>query len=167
MTHDWLDSDRIQSSLESLFGRIHHQRMAGLPIVNGRLQVKTLPFRRYNGEWTGILITPWCMNLLVLPETSSAWPDAAAGDKISRSYPYGEFLFTVARDIDFGYYASCSLYSPMFQFQQQPDAETAAEVALNALFADPAPTPAASHDPAAKPLSRRELLLGRKRANPS
>jgi hypothetical protein len=53
----------------------------------------------------------------------------------------------VAHEKQLGIYAQCSLFSPMFQFQNQDDARNAAQAALQALLTPPK-------------LSRRDLLRG-------
>ncbi len=152
----WHNSEQIQCDLEQVFNHIQRHRMSGMPLLNAKLTVQALPFREFQGEWAGILITPWFMNLLLMPGLSSTWRDRPAGEKINYRFPNGEFVFTVARESQLGVYAACSLFSPMFQFSEQAVAVTAAQAALQELFSDTA----AAAQPS-RALSRRDLLRGR------
>ena len=146
----WQESSRIIAALETTFKRILASRMRGLPLLNPALTVQAVGFEGFNGDWLGILITPWFMNLLLLPGQDSAWAESQPGGKFEMPFPYGVFEFTLAGEADLGVYAQCSLFSPMFQFTCQDDALAAARAALQGLLAEPAP----------RSLSRRDLLRG-------
>jgi [NiFe] hydrogenase assembly HybE family chaperone len=136
----------ITRLLETCFKQIQTQRMAGVPILNPKLHVQAVDFRLYQGAWLGILITPWFMNLLY-------WRDdeLAAGEKITHRFPAGEFEFVVGYEDALGFYQTCSLYSPMFDFEEQAVAVQTAQAALNALLEIPEPPK----------ISRRDLFRGR------
>jgi [NiFe] hydrogenase assembly HybE family chaperone len=53
--------------LEQIFDKIHQEQMQGIPILNNMLKVQALGFQEYQGRIVGILITPWLMNLVMLP----------------------------------------------------------------------------------------------------
>jgi len=144
----WLDQTQIQLTLEKCFNQILTSRMHGVPVINPALKVQALDFKQVNQEWLGILITPWFMNLLLLPNIDSEWPALSPGETIKRHFPYGDFEFTTAYEAQLGVYASCSLFSPMFEFAEQADALSAAQAALQALLTNPTP----------RTLSRRDLL---------
>ncbi|MGR8930901.1 MAG: [NiFe]-hydrogenase assembly chaperone HybE [Gammaproteobacteria bacterium] len=147
----WQDSQQIQTSLETTFNVILETRMRDMPFLNPALSVETLRFERIADDWLGILITPWSMNLLLLPTIVSKWVALAPGQQFEQNFPSGRFVFTVAHEGGLGVYAQCSLFSPMLQFQDQLAAQTAAQSALTALL-----------NPEASPsLSRRNLLRGR------
>jgi [NiFe] hydrogenase assembly HybE family chaperone len=146
----WLDSEQISHTLEITFNEILDKRMCGLPIVNPELSVQAVGFNSYNKDWLGILITPWFMNLLLLPGPDSHWPEQLPGTTIEKHFPYGQFEFTLANEPQLGRYAFCSLFSPMFQFESQVAAFTAAQSALQGLLTTAAP----------RVVSRRDLLRG-------
>ncbi|WP_415879147.1 [NiFe]-hydrogenase assembly chaperone HybE [Methylomonas sp. TEB] len=146
----WRDGEQIRQTLEAVFNDILAQRMRDMPVLNSALAVRALGFNRYNADWVGILITPWFMNLLLLPSADSQWPTQAPGSKFDQAFPYGSFEFVVADEGQLGRYAQCSLFSPMFQFADQAAAVAAAESAFQALLAAPAP----------RAISRRDLLRG-------
>ena len=115
----WQDSEQICQNLEAAFNAILQTRMHDVPVLNSALSVQALGFLRYQQDWLGVLITPWFMNLLLLPEPDSTWQTQAPGSKFSLIFPYGVFEFTVANEALLGVYAVCSLFSPMFQFADQ------------------------------------------------
>jgi [NiFe] hydrogenase assembly HybE family chaperone len=120
--------------------------MEGVPILNQKLHVQAVDFRRYQGAWLGGLITPGFMNLLYLRDDS-----LATGTKVKHRFPAGEFEFVVGHEDALGFYQTCSLYSPMFDFEEQEVAVQTAQAALNALLEIPQPPK----------ISRRDLFRGR------
>ncbi len=146
---EWQDSSQIQHALEARFNAILTERMQDVPLLNPKLSVQALPFYPFNGDWVGILLTPWFMNLLLLPGAHSDWVAQAPGCKFECAFPYGSFTFTVAEEKDLGRYGLCSLFSPMFQFEDQKAAVAAGEAALQGLLSVPQ-----------QPMSRRDLLRG-------
>jgi [NiFe] hydrogenase assembly HybE family chaperone len=64
--------------LAAAFERIHRERMAGLPILHPKLRVAAVGGRAWRGHWLGVLVTPWCMNLVLTPlhdtsDTTTPW----------------------------------------------------------------------------------------------
>lgn len=146
----WLDSEQIKSALEATFNQILATRMRGLPVVNPLLSVHAIGFERFGDLWPGVLVTPWFMNLLILPDKNNPWLELSAGNQFEQSFPAGNFIFTVAQEARLGIYAQCSLFSPMFQFNDQDSAIVAAQSAWQGLLTRPAP----------RAVSRRALLRG-------
>lgn len=149
----WQNATHLTSTLESCFIQIQQQRMADLPILNPNLQVQAVDFQLFQQTWIGILITPWFMNLLYFHTDNSV-----IGSKVSHLFPAGQFEFIVSYEKELGFYQSCSLYSPMFDFTQQEIAVQTAQAALQALL----------KIPEAPNISRRDLLRGQfsKRVTP-
>lgn len=146
----WKNSEQISHALETTFTDILAKRMCDLPIVNAALSVQATGFKRFGEDWLGVLITPWFMNLMLLPGADSSWQDRQPGTKIDKHFPYGVFEFTLASEAQIGAYALCSLFSPMFQFETQAAALATAQAALQGLLAEVEP-----HG-----VSRRDLLRG-------
>ena len=146
----WQDSEQIAGVLEATFNEIMNTRMLEMPLLNTVLSVQAINFMRVNEDWLGVLVTPWFMNLLLLPETETIWREFCPGTKIEKHFPYGLFEFTLGCEAQIGKYAQCSLFSPMFQFETQTAAVAAAQSALNGILATPEPLT----------ISRRNLLRG-------
>jgi [NiFe] hydrogenase assembly HybE family chaperone len=161
------------SALERAFRAIEQRQMRDMPMRNPALSVEAVGFRPWSDHWLGVLITPWFMNLMLMPRVSAKWQPI--GERETRHYvfPAGVFEFIGGRDPALGDYQACSLFSPMFEFADQPGARDTAAAALDALFdvahrdaGDlPAPPPAradtpAQPVPASRPVSKRDFLFG-------
>jgi [NiFe] hydrogenase assembly HybE family chaperone len=142
------------SRLEAVFSEIGTTRMAGVPLLNSALRVEAVCFVNWRENWLGILITPWFMNLILLPRAGQAWPGLVTGQHVVHAFPSGEYDFIVGQEAALGPYQSCSLFSPMFEFPDQTHARATAQAALAHLFA------AAAAPQALAPMSRRRFLLG-------
>lgn len=170
----------ISARLDEAFAKIHAERMDGVPILNPRLKVEAVGTRDWNGDWLSVLVTPWFINLMLLPgtdEAAAAWADLPLGSSVPRSFPAGRFDFLVGEEAAIGRYQMCSLFSPVLEFEDQEAARIAAEAALETLFdarlderqkdADqPGAQPDVAHGGAAaeaspRGISRRSLISGK------
>ena len=122
------------SVLEDAFRAVCEKRMQGLPFINSALSVEAVDVEPWNGYWLGVLITPWFMNLMLLPDDDAAWPVLRPGEKCEQSFPAGVFEFIAGREDTLGEYLACSLFSPMFEFADQETARLTAAAAHAALF---------------------------------
>ncbi|MCB1759100.1 MAG: [NiFe]-hydrogenase assembly chaperone HybE [Gammaproteobacteria bacterium] len=114
---------------ERLYRRIERERMAGIPLLNSALCVRAVGFRGWQNSVLGVLVTPWFMNLMLLPGEHEDWRELHPGSKVLHRFPSGEYEFIVGEEADVGRFQSCSLFSPMFEFKDQRSAElTAAAV---------------------------------------
>lgn len=154
--------------LEAAF-RATASRMAGLGIVNPELRVEAVDFAPWEGHWLGVLVTPWCMNLMVLPRDRAQWLPLRSGDKRHYTFPAGDYEFIGARDATAGEFHMCSLFSPMLQFADHDTARITAKVARKALLDartadyDEDAAAGAARQPPLEPapaISRRALLRG-------
>jgi [NiFe] hydrogenase assembly HybE family chaperone len=143
------------AALERRFKAILQQQMQGVPMVNPALQVQAVGFQAWNDHWLGVLVTPWFMNLMLLPRVAERWQPIAERESRHYVFPAGVFEFIGSRDAELGDYQACSLFSPMFDFATQAGAADTAAAALQALFDTanrPAiDLPAAAADPVAPP----------------
>jgi [NiFe] hydrogenase assembly HybE family chaperone len=132
------------------FEHIYVEHMQHLPIVNPRVQVEAIGFQDYEGHELGVLVTPWFMNLVLLPG-GDEWCESAQGGTETINFPSGPIDFTTSRDDVLGTYLTAVLFRSV---SDMPDQETAREIALKVmenLFV------AAKSEHS---LSRRELLTG-------
>lgn len=144
----------IHGTLESTFLSIQNTRMEGVPVINDKLSVKAIGFHAWNNYQLGILITPWFMNLMLFSQASGGAnnesgqnneapgnrPDDTSSEKLkvgsiqSHAFPSGAYDFVVGYEEGIGYYQSCSLFSPMFEFEDQTSAELTAKEAIAAIM---------------------------------
>jgi [NiFe] hydrogenase assembly HybE family chaperone len=165
------------ATLEGVFRSIAQRQMQDVPIVNPALSVEAVGFRPWDEHWLGVLITPWFMNLWLMPRVSARWHPIAAGASRHYVFPAGVFEFIGGHDARLGDYQACSLFSPMFEFSHHAAAHDTAMAALDALFdaahreagdvpdasgasAATAVRPAAGAAPGSRPLSKRDFLFG-------
>jgi len=122
---------------EAVFREIHAARMKGVPFVNGALSVKAVGFRVFEGRVMGVLVTPWFMNVILLPAPGEDWSGLATGTRELVEFPSGTYEFLSAERPETGPYKACSLFSPMLDFSSMLQAVETAEAVIPALL-DPA-----------------------------
>lgn len=123
--------------LERVFVGIQHTRMQGLDeLLNPLLQVEAVGFRYWQGWRVGVLITPWFMNLMILPD-SRPLPARGEGETAYvLELPEGAIAFLFSHERELGDYLMCSLFSPVKEFADQQTARLAAQEVLKLLFTD-------------------------------
>lgn len=147
-----MDLAIASARLVAHFEAVHAERMQGLPILNPRLAVRAVGFREFGNHWIGVLITPWFINLVLLPGTRQ-WSELAQGSVVDITFPGSEITFHVSQDDDIGTLLSAALFSSVADF---PDEQTAVEVAqeiMERLF-----EAAAEKEKPQPQLSRRKLF---------
>jgi [NiFe] hydrogenase assembly HybE family chaperone len=153
-------SDTPADAVEEAFFRIQREQMADVPILNAALSVEAIDFQRWQGHWLGVVVTPWCMSLLLLPGSEQGW--VATGDNKRRfvRFPAGDFAFLGSSELELGEYQSCPLFSPMDRFGTQHEASLTARASLVALLTVPgqAAAPATASRGEEPSLSRRRFL---------
>jgi [NiFe] hydrogenase assembly HybE family chaperone len=144
-------SGELPSRLSALWQAVA-VRMADLPVYNPKLTVQTTVFRRH-GPWSvGVVVTPWFMNVVAVPDDPAMLPPAGA--TVIVTLPAGP-IEAIAADLDgFGRLAAASLFSPMDAFDDPAVTEATAQAALAALFQS-------AEEPSRAPaLDRRRLFFG-------
>jgi [NiFe] hydrogenase assembly HybE family chaperone len=106
--------------LEAVFRRIQAETMAGVPILNPALTVEAVGFSRWQDHWLGIVITPWFMNLVLVPGAAASWQSVAPGLRLFRKFPSGDFAFLGSDEPEVGEFQSCSLFSPWASSPSRP-----------------------------------------------
>jgi [NiFe] hydrogenase assembly HybE family chaperone len=134
----------------AVFTAIANTRMAGLPIVNPALRVEAVTFTPWENGWLGVLVTPWCMNLLWIPIREEP-PLGQLGAKIRLGFPAIACEFVVCQEAELGAYLSCSLFSPMAAFIHQEEARITAITVLQTLLAPVSPSEKADRSCAGEP----------------
>ena len=116
------------------FRVVHETRMHDVPILNPAISVEAVGFAPWDAHWLGCLVTPWFMNLMLLPREAERWVRLRPGEKHTYVFPAGAFEFVAGREEAIGEYQVCSLFSPMFEFGDHATARQTAEACLRALF---------------------------------
>ena len=116
------------------FTEIWHAKMRDVPIVNKLLHVQAVGFRMHEGRPLGVLLSPWFMNLVMLPGEGEDWSGLTAGAKEIIAFPSGNYEFIHNTREQTGGYKACSLFSPMGDFKSQAQAVDVARAVMQALF---------------------------------
>jgi [NiFe] hydrogenase assembly HybE family chaperone len=129
------------ADLQRHYERVYHARMQGLPFVNPALAVATIGFRAHGDDQVGVLLTPWYMNLVVLPGDATGYATESAC--VEYALPGGVMEMTVhCADVP-GRYLSALLYRDVTAIPDMTWARRLAEDILLQLFdasaAEPSP----------------------------
>lgn len=155
----WGEQPALQ--VERYFRRVYAERMAGLPFLNPALDVAVMDFQRVNGDWLGIVVTPWCLQLMLVPGGGTLWEDIPAGERRLVGLPAGPIEFIAdAGESDLPAFQYCPLIAPVTAIADMAAARAAAEDAMTVLMTAPAPRPMPEpENPAQPPLASRRLFL--------
>lgn len=120
--------------LEAVFGEIADTRMAGLPICNAAVRVEAIGFRKWQGHWVGVLVTPWTVSLVLMQGDDVPLKILGADEKMSWEFPSGVYEFMGLNEAALGACQTCSLISPVVNIERHEDAVNIAELVMEALF---------------------------------
>jgi [NiFe] hydrogenase assembly HybE family chaperone len=152
----------LGARLEAIYREVASGPMHGLAVCNRRLEVQAVGFRLYEGFAIGVVVTPWCMNVVVAAVAGGpALPEARLGDSRAVQLPAGTIEFIVGELPGFGRLDAASLFSPMFAFDDAGATREAAAAAMAALFGAPQDQAAPVEAIASTVRDRRALLFGR------
>lgn len=136
--------------LESHYRMVWETRMRDMPFVNPALQVAAVGFCRQRGDWLGVMVTPWFLNLFLISGGGELWGDIPAGERRYLELPCGTLQFIADDDPDIGPYQYCPLIAPVSNLPGMEVALTTARQAMTAVLVPP-PPPAAPAIPEAPP----------------
>jgi [NiFe] hydrogenase assembly HybE family chaperone len=132
--------------LQVQFQSIHSERMSNVSVINDNIDVEAVGFREWQGHILGVLVTPWFMNLMLLPGMDENWSDYRPGTKQSFLFNAGSFEFVVGKEDNIGLFMSCSMFSPMFEFDSHQAAVVTAKALIEGLFDDENAEKLGSHE---------------------
>ena len=144
-------SDRA-TALVRHFESVHREHMQGLPIVNPQLQVEAIGFTEFGDHGIGVLVTPWFMNLVLLPH-SCDYESSEQGSTVELTLPGGKYEFNITHDENLGTFLTAVLFRTVADFPDQHTARQVAEAVLETLLKEPE-----TRGAAARQFSRRELF---------
>ena len=139
--------------LVDYFQAVFEERFRDLPIINPALRVEAVGFRGLAEHEFGALITPWFINLVLLPGTER-WADRPQGDICTVELPGGKVDFTVSHDEVMGTMLSAAMFGTVTEFPDQAVAREVARETLRLLFSKEH----ADEDAERSGITRRQLL---------
>ena len=134
-----MSSSNNVNRLRDHYQYVYTHKMNDIPIVNNKLEVEVVGFvdwghdKSKSAAEVGVLITPWFMNIVLLPKESMK-QEVRVGKTANILFPDGEYSFLTQLDEEFGVYLTCSLFSPMFEFKTQEQARGTAEAVIQQLM---------------------------------
>lgn len=114
--------------------RIARERMAGLPIVNPKIDVRAVDFRRWGNDWIGVMVTPWSIAAVYVCGVAESWVEVPVGKVRLIELPAGDFPFISVEDPILGRFLSLPLKSPVLDMADQETADEFARVALKTML---------------------------------
>lgn len=125
-------AEQMRQLLILNYTKIQKTRMEGVPILNEALSVAAIGFEEQGAYRLGVLLTPWFMNLMMLPLENDTldMERQKFGSTQSHRLPGGDFAFIVGHEEAIGFTLSCSLFSPVFEFLDQQTAVQTAKAVL-------------------------------------
>ena len=126
----------ITSQLDSLFNNILANEMAGLPLLNPKINVEVLGFQEFEGRTIGIVISPWLMSLIMLPSSQLAddWSMFEIGQQHVHTFPSGDYKFLVNEFEGIGICQVHAIHSPMSNFFTHDQAKITALIFMKKLM---------------------------------
>lgn len=132
--------------------------MRPLPLYNPVLHVATHGFSPWEDALLGILVTPWFMNLVVLPQAPEPIDPTQYGEASTLVLPGGETRILYNGDPEIGAFRAASLHSPMDIFKSHAQAMAEARLRLQGAL-----TPPDNAEPDLACPARRSFLGGGRR----
>ncbi|MER2539014.1 MAG: [NiFe]-hydrogenase assembly chaperone HybE [Azonexus sp.] len=116
--------------LEAHFQQLWEESVADTRQTNPALQVKVIGFVRCEGDWVGVMVTPWFIHLLLLPGGGTLWGDIPDGQRRYLDLPGSTYYFTATEAPGIGPYQYTALLD---NINQVADMATARHLADDAL----------------------------------
>jgi len=110
--------------------------MADVPILNPALRVEAVGFQLWEDHWLGVLVTPWMINLMILPGEDAPLTPLALDQKTVWNFPSGAYEFMGLNEPAIGTCHICSLISPVTEFSTHEEAVAVAQEILVNLFTE-------------------------------
>ena len=129
--------NRKVDDLVKRFRQIGLERIYGLPVYNEALTVEAVDFRACDGGMIGALVTPWFLNIMLLPDDTSNLQNRQLGEKVKFTLETGEHDFVIGEDEEIGYYLFRTVTSPTQCYKKQVAAVTSGKKALRTLLTPP------------------------------
>ena len=142
-----LHIDNPASLLERCFAERRDQTVA-----NPSLTCRAVAFSRYRGDWLGVIITPWFMDLFLLPGGGDLWGDIPEGQRRYVELPGGTVSFMAADDPMIGPYQHSPLVAPVSALPDMAAALKLAHEVMRGICGEASSATTATADPEAQPV---------------
>ena len=156
---------RVIDELVATYRHIGDERVSTLPLYHDKLSVEAVGFRPWEGRLVGVLVTPWFMNLVLLPRDGERGSELTAGSATEWKFPSGTYHFATSVLEGAGVHLSAVLFSDMKAFPDQDTARAVAQEVMKRIFQEAcggdrkgSDADTAAQQVLRKPVTRRRLL---------
>lgn len=98
--------------LVTQYERIAREQMCELPFYHSSMPI-AVESVLFEGQWLGVVLTPWMLSVVVLPGPDQLWPRRISSERLVLRLPCGEMTFMVGDLPRSGQLLACSLMSPL------------------------------------------------------
>lgn len=123
----------VGARLEAFYTGVAQTSMRGLPMLNEALGVRVVGMQAFADEWLCVLITPWFINLVLMPAAEEQNPVQVGASSLV-GLPGGLVSFIQSDGHEIGPHRMCSLFSPVFEFESMDAAVLTAQAVLDELL---------------------------------
>jgi [NiFe] hydrogenase assembly HybE family chaperone len=136
--------------------------MRDLSVYNEKIAIEAIGFRPFGDDaFLGVLLTPWFLNIIILPVKPAPMNMAEIGRTVFVELPAGKRAFVVGGDEVIGLYRAHSLHSPVLNFTLPGQAGAEALRKLAMLMTPVTTETIATTGSGKRGIDRRALLFGR------
>lgn len=152
------------AELLGYFRSVLETRMNGLPFLNPAIDVAVVDCQRVAGDWLAGIVTPWSLQLVLLPGGGTLWRDTPVGGRQVVALPAGEMVFIGDEgEASLPAFQYCPLITPVQHIAGNEVATAIMRDAYAAVLTVPqpeTPLPAPTPPAAVASASRRAFLRG-------
>lgn len=149
-----LPHDHPAARLAAHFQSLWEQGGQDMAEINPALAVEAVGFVRYEGDWLGVVITPWFIRLFLLPGGGSLWGEIPVGQSRYISLPAETMQFVADEALAIGPFQYSTLLEPTSLLADMAVARQMASRVMQPFGYQP-PAPPAVEAPAPAGVSRR------------
>lgn len=139
----------------------HFLQIRDAPPGNVFLSCAAVDFARCRGDWIGVVVTPWFINVFLLPGGGDLWGDIPAGQRRYVDLPSGTVAFTAAEDPFIGPYQYSPLVEPVSAVPDMAAALNIAHDVMRGIFPQPTGAPEVAQRESVVPVSTRRAFFRR------
>ncbi|MFV0576870.1 MAG: [NiFe]-hydrogenase assembly chaperone HybE [Vibrio sp.] len=115
-----MNAEQTKARIENVYQNILEQEMQSMPFIAQNIGIEMVGLQQYQDHWLGVMITPWMMNLMILPiqnnqvqNEQGLWPDLHVGEEVGIRLAGNDYRFYASEVEGIGQFLACSLMSPI------------------------------------------------------
>lgn len=133
--------DDPSALIEAHYRQLWETRRHAMPGANAALCVEAFGFQRLDGDWLGVVIAPWSLDLVLMSGGGQWWGDIPNGERRYLNLPCGTLQFLASDDPGLGPYQHCPLIETVTGLPDMRAARYVAADAIRTVFPVPGRSP--------------------------